>query len=137
MMHPWKELRHYGGPRQDGAVIHEKVAVFVVENLFRPMSISLSALKRKSEIRVDYQRRCILAGCSSVPLMKEIGPPMDESRVWQSMAHSDDRRKPEGVIIVPRAERADKRRAFVWGKACDDITNIQVDNTTNCNSISR
>ena len=88
MMHPRKELRNYCGPRPDGAVIHgwtimkleigsitEKIAVIVVENLLRPMLISLSTLKRKSEIRVDYQRRCIHAGDSSVPLQKRLSPP--------------------------------------------------------------
>ena len=153
MMHPRKELRNYCGPRHDGAVIHgwtimkleigsitENVAVIVVENLFRPMLISLSTLKRKSEIRVDYQRRCIHAGDSSVPLLEEIGPPLHESRLRQIMAPSDYPRVLTGEVggedFAIRSEWANKGRTFVWGSVCDEIVDIEIDNMTDCNLIS-
>ena len=151
MMHPRKELRNYCGPRHDGVVIYgwtikkleigsinEKIAV--VENLFRPMLISLSTLKIKSEIRVDYQRRCIHAGDSSVLLLEEIGPPLDESRMRQIMAPSDYHRVPTGKIggddFAPRSEWANKGRTFVRGCVCDEIVDIEIDNMTDCNLIS-
>ena len=155
MMHPRIELRNYCGPRHDGAVIHgwtimkleigsitEKIAVIVVKNLFRPMLISVSTLKRKSEIRVDYQRRCIHAGDSSVPLLEEIGLPLDESRMRQIIAPSDYPRVPTGEVegedFVPRSEWANKGRTFIWGSVCvcDEIVDIEIDNTTDCNLIS-
>ena len=123
MMHPRKELKSYCRQRYDGAVIHgwtikkleigsitEKIAVIVVENLFRPLLISLSTLKRKSEIRVDYHRRCIHAGDSSVPLQ-------NESRMRQIMAPSDYHRVATGEVggedCAPRSEWANKGRTFV------------------------
>ena len=153
MMHPRKELRNNCGPRHDLAVIHgwtilkleigpitEKTAVIVVENLFRPLLISLSTLKRKSEIRVDYQRRCIYAGDSSVPLVEEICPPVGESRKRQIMAPSDYPRVPTGEVegenFAPRSEWANKGRTFVWGSVCDEIVDIEIDNRTDCNMIS-
>ena len=136
MMHPRKELRNYCAPRHDGAVIHgwtimkleigsltEKIAVIVVENLFRSLFISLSTLKRKSEIKLDNQLRCIHTGDSSVPLLEEIGPPLDESRMRQIMAPSDYPRVLTGEVggqdIAHRLEWANKRRTFVWGSVCD------------------
>ena len=121
MMHPRKELRNYCAPRHHGAVIHdwtimkleigsitEKIAAIVVKNLFVPMLISFSTLKRKSEIRVDYQRRCIHAGDSSVPLLEEIGSPLDECRMRQIMAPYDYPRVPTGEVggkdFAPRSE---------------------------------
>ena len=149
MMHPRKELKSYCGPRHDGTVIHgwtflkleigsitEKIAVIVVENLIVPMFISLSTLKRKSEIRVDYQRRCIHAGGSSVPLLEEIGPPLDKSRMWKSIAHSDGPRVSARELGAPRPEWADKRRAFICGKVCGEVADIEIDDTTDCNLIS-
>ena len=58
--------------------ITEKIAVIVVENLFIPMLVNLSKLKKKSDIRVDYQRRCIHAGGSSVPLLEEKATLLEE-----------------------------------------------------------
>ena len=92
--------------------ITEKIAVIVMENLFRPLLISLSTLKRKSEIRLDYKRRCIHAGDSSVPLLEEIVPPRDESRMRQIMAPSDYPRVPTGEVggedFTPRSEWTNK-----------------------------
>ena len=149
MTQPRNELKSYCGPRHDGAVIHgwtfmkleirsitEKKAVIVVEDLFVPMLISLSTLKRNSEIRVDYQRRCIHAGGSSGPLLEEIGPPLDESRMWKSIAHSDGPRVSARELGAPRLEWADKRRAFVCGRVCGEVADIEIDNTTDCNLIS-
>ena len=153
MMHPRKELRNYCGPRHDGAIIHgwtimklkigsitQNVAVIVVEKFFRPMLINLSTLKRRSEIRVDYQRRCIHAGYSSVSLLKEIGPLLDESRMRQIMAPSDYPRVPTGEVggedFAPRPEWANEGRPFVWGSVCDEIVDIEIDNMTDCNLIS-
>ena len=153
MMHPRKEQRNYCGPRHDGAVIHgwttmkleigsitEKIAVIVVENLIRPLLISLSTLKRTSEIRVDYQRRCIHAGDSSVPLLEEIGTPLGESRMRQIMAPSDYPRVLTGEVgeehFAPRSELANKGRTFVWGSVCDEIVDIEIDKKTDCNLIS-
>ena len=82
----------------------------VGENLSRPMLISLSTVERKSG---GYQRRCIHADGSSVPLLKKNGPPVDESRLWQSVALSHDRRKPERGKTVPRFQHADTMQAFV------------------------
>ena len=143
------ELKSYCGPRNDSAVINgwtfmkleirsitEKTAVIVVEDLFVPMLISLSTLKRKSEIRVDYQRRCIHAGGSSEPLLEDIGPPLDESRMWKSIAHSDSPRVSARELGAPRLEWADKRRAFICGRVCGEVADIQIDNTTDCNLIS-
>ena len=152
-MHPRKELRNYCGPRHDGAAIHgwtimkleigsitEKIVVIVVENLFRPLLISLSTLKRKSEIRVDYQRRCIHASDSSVPLLEEIGTPFGESRMRQIMTPSDYPRMLTGEVggehFAPRSESANKGRTFVWGSVCDEIVDIEIDNRTDCNLIS-
>ena len=100
------------------------------------MLISLSTLKRKSEIRVDYQRRCIHAGGSSVPLLEEIVPPLDESRMWKSTAHSDGPRVSARELVAPRRKWADKRRAFNCGRVCGQIADIEIDNTTDCNLIS-
>ena len=38
---------------------------------------------------MDYQRRCIHAGGGSVTLLDEIGPPLNESRMWKCLAHTD------------------------------------------------
>ena len=152
-MHPRKELKKCCGPRHDGALIHdwmfmkleigsitEKKAVIVVENLFRPMLISLSTLKRKSESRVGYQRRCIRADDSSLPLLEKIGPPLDESRMRQIMAPSVYPRVPTGEVggedFALRSEWANKGRTFVWGSVCDEIVDIEMDNRTDCNLIS-
>ena len=112
MKHPRIELKNYCGPRQEGDVIHgwtltkletgtitDEAAVIVGENVFRSLLISLNTLKRKSEIRVDYQRRRTQAGGSSVPLLEQIGPPLDEGGMWQSMAHSNDARMPTGKLV--------------------------------------
>ena len=120
--------------------ITEKIAVIVVENLFRPLLISLSTLKRKSEIRVDYQRRCIHAGDSLVPLLEEIGPPLDESRMRQNMAPSDYPKVPTGEVggedFSPRSEWANKGRTFIWGSVCDETVDIEIDNMTDLNLTS-
>ena len=134
MMHPMLELKSYCGPRYDGAVIHgwtimklelgsinEKIAVIVVDNLFRTLLISLSTLKRISEIRVDYQRRCIHAGDSSVPLLKEIGPPMDESRMRQIMAPStipECRQEKLEEEILPPDRNGLTRDELSFGAVC-------------------
>ena len=102
MMHPRKELRNYCGPRHDGAVIHgwtimkleigsitEKIAVFCCGEVVQTHVDQSQHAEKKSEIRVDYQRRCIHAGDSSVPLLEEIGAPLDESRLRQIMASYD------------------------------------------------
>ena len=111
----------------------EEIAVIVVENLFRTMLISFSTLKRKSEIRMDYQRRCIHAGGSSVPLLEQIGPTLDESRMLKSMAHSYG--PPALRIWCTRTRMADKRRAFVCDRFCDELANMEIDNATGCNLI--
>ena len=111
-----------------------------MENLFRPLLISLSTLKRKSEIRIDHQRRCIHAGDSSVPLLEENGTPLGEGRMRQIMAPSDYPRvltgEVEGENFAPRSESANKGRTFVWGSVCDEIVDIEIDNRTDCNLIS-
>ena len=130
-MHPKKKLRNFCGLRQEGAVIHGwtfmKLGICVIigkvaENLSRPMLISLSTVKRKSD---GYQRGSILADGSSVPLLKKVGPPVDESRLWQSVAHPHDRRKPEKGKTVPRFHDADTMQALVWGKVCDKLMDIK------------
>ena len=149
MMNQRNELKNYCGPRHDGVFIHDwtfieleigsitdKIAVIVVENLFVTMLISLSTLKRKSEIRRDYQRRCIHAGGSSVPLLEEICPPLDESRMWKSIVNSDGPRVSARELGAPRLEWADKRRAFVCGRVCGEVADIEIDNTKDCNMIS-
>ena len=131
VMLPRKELRNYCGPRHDGAVIRgwtvmkleigsitKNVAVIVVKNLFRPMLISLSTLKRKSEIRVDYQRRCIHAGDRPVPLLEEIGPPLDESRMRQIMAPCECRQEKLEDNILPPDWNGLTRDEFSFGAVC-------------------
>ena len=112
--------------------ITEKIAVIV----FVPMLISLSTLKRKTVIRVEHQRRCIHAGGSSVPLLVEMGPPLDERRMWKSAAHSAVPRVSARELGSPRLEWADKRRAFIFCRVCSEVADIEIDNTTDCNLIS-
>ena len=124
---------NYCGPRQDGAVIHdltfmkleigaitEKVAVIVDENLFRHMLIGLSTLKRKSETRVDYQRRCTNAGGSSVP------------RYWPSFGRKQDVAE-YGPLRRFKKSRKDKllhpdQNGRTSGEFCDELANIEIDN---------
>ena len=84
----------------------------------------------------DYQRRCIHAGGSSVPLLEKIGTPLDESRMWKSICHSDGSRVSALDLGATRPERTDKRRAFVCGRVCSEVADIEIDNTTDCNLIS-
>ena len=52
-----------------------------------------------------------------MPLLDKIGPPLDESRMWKSIAHSDGPRVSARKLRAPRPEWADKRQAFVWGQS--------------------
>ena len=71
-----------------------------------------------------------------MPLLEEICPPLDESRMWKSIAHSDDSRVSARELGALRTESADNRRTFAWGRVCDEIVDIEIDNTTDCNLIS-
>ena len=57
-----------------------------------------------------------------MPLLEEIGPPLDESRMRQIMAPCDYLRVLTGEVggqyIAHRLEWANKRRTFVWGSVC-------------------
>ena len=58
----------------------------------------------------------------------------------QIIAPSDYPRVPTGEVggedFVPRSEGTNKGRTFVWGSVCDEIVDIEIDNTTDCNLIS-
>ena len=56
--------------------------------------------------------------------------------MWQSMNHSVDPKTHEGELIALRSERADEWQAFVLGKVCVELAEIEIDNKTDCNVIS-
>ena len=69
-------------------------------------------------------------------LLEEIGPPLNESRIWKNIANSDGPRVSARELGAPRLEWADKRRAFVCGRVCGEVADIEIDNTKDCNMIS-
>ena len=71
-----------------------------------------------------------------MPLLEERGPPLDESRLRKSIAHSAGPRVSTLELGASRTEWADNRRTFAWGRVCDEIVDIEIDNTTDCNLIS-